>query len=179
MVFIYRNVKGLSVALSHHFSLLFPIYAHSNRHSLQVTVLCCGCDLFLTPFLIFLSFFRHSPHLVLVLTLIISRIFKAYPVINDTAIILPFIPTFFSALYPHMDHALIFVFTNALALLSLPITWYWWIYQGSGNANFYFGATLTGNISMGIMAIMIMRAQLFFEITRDNKDVDIVKLIRE
>ena len=32
---------------------------------------------------------------------------------------------------------------------------------------------------MGIMAIMIMRAQLFFEITRDNKDVDIVKLIRE
>lgn len=52
-----------------------------------------------------------------------------------------------------------------------PVNWYYWIHQGSGNANFYYAVTLMYNIPQVIILIDMMRAHLYTNVLRLNPNL--------
>lgn len=49
-----------------------------------------------------------------------------------------------------------------------PVTWFLWIDQGSGNANFYYGISLLFNSSLLATLIDVVRSQLYTQVLLDN-----------
>lgn len=68
-------------------------------------------------------------------------------------------------IYPAL---LVLMFSCVLA----PVNWYYWIHQGSGNANFYYATTLLYNIPLLLIVGDVLRTYLVRRILRDNPDVD-------
>lgn len=122
--------------------------------------------------------FRSEPYLLLALVMIFGIILKPYPTLSDVALLVPFAPLL-SYLYPYLSHALILVLVPLFGFCAFPINYYWWIYQGSGNANFYYATTLVTNMSLGVLGLALIKAQLAYEICRDNPSIDPLKVIRE
>ena len=47
----------------------------------------------------------------------------------------------------------------------MPMTWYLWIYQGSGNANFYYGMTL----GLGFAQVWLLIEMLHYSLENSYK----------
>ncbi|ORY87040.1 CDC91 cell division cycle 91-like protein [Protomyces lactucae-debilis] len=89
----------------------------------------------------------------------IIAIFKPYPSIADSAFYMTLLPLF-PQIYKHTRN----LFVIAVALLYCcifgPAFHYLWIYQGSGNANFFYAITLVWNLSQGLLLTDIVFAWL-------------------
>lgn len=89
----------------------------------------------------------------------IIAIFKPYPSIADSALYLTLLPLF-PQIYQHTRN----LFVIAIALLYCcifgPAFHYLWIYQGSGNANFFYAITLVWNLSQGLLLTDVVFAWL-------------------
>jgi GPI-anchor transamidase subunit U len=129
-------------------------------------------------FLLAERFSRKAPFLNLQLVLIFARILKPYPTLSDVALSLTFLPTI-AYLIPYLPHSVAMSATFLFSFFAFPINYYWWIYQGSGNANFYYATTLISNISQGILALFMVRAQLLKDVCAQNPNIDPNKVIRE
>lgn len=100
-------------------------------------------------YLIPLTFKLHKDPLMLTTVLIsLTSIFRSYPCLGDIALYLAFLPLW-RRCCKFMAHNFVVFCFFMITLLIMPALWYLWIYAGSANANFYFGATLafsTGQI---------------------------------
>lgn len=100
-------------------------------------------------YLIPLTFKLHKDPLMLTTILIsLTSIFRSYPCLGDIAFYLAFLPLW-RRCWKFMAHNFVVFCFFLITLLIMPALWYLWIFAGSANANFYFGATLafsTGQI---------------------------------
>ncbi|XP_055838347.1 phosphatidylinositol glycan anchor biosynthesis class U protein [Episyrphus balteatus] len=100
-------------------------------------------------YLIPLTFKLHKDPLMLTTILIsLTSIFRSYPCLGDIAFYLAFLPLW-RRCWKFMAHNFVVFCFFLITLLIMPALWYLWMYAGSANANFYFGATLafsTGQI---------------------------------
>lgn len=58
-------------------------------------------------------------------------------------------------------------FASALA----PITWYYWLHQGSGNANFYYATGILYNVAQIVIVLDVMRAHIWGEVVAANPTI--------
>ncbi|XP_055920771.1 phosphatidylinositol glycan anchor biosynthesis class U protein [Eupeodes corollae] len=100
-------------------------------------------------YLIPLTFKLHKDPLMLTTILIsLTSIFRSYPCLGDIAFYLAFLPLW-RRCWKFMAHNFVVFCFFLITLLIMPALWHLWMYAGSANANFYFGATLafsTGQI---------------------------------
>jgi len=78
--------------------------------------------------------------------------FKSYPVIGDIAIQVALLPLVINQIKGNkygFSIAIVAIFVSVLA----PIFWMMWIYQGTGNANFYYAINLVSTLAQ-VMFIM-------------------------
>ncbi|KAH8305417.1 hypothetical protein KR018_002822 [Drosophila ironensis] len=91
---------------------------------------------------------RKEPMLLATILVALMAVFRAYPSLGDVGFYLALLPLW-KRCWKFMAHGFV-VFTFFLITLSMMgVLWHLWIYAGSANANFYFGATLafcTGQI---------------------------------
>ncbi|TMW41060.1 hypothetical protein DOY81_013860, partial [Sarcophaga bullata] len=84
---------------------------------------------------------RKEPILLATILIGLMSIFRAYPCIGDVAFYLALLPMWKRS-WKFMAHNFIVFCFFVVSLCMLPALWHLWIYSGSANANFYFGATL-------------------------------------
>eukprot|EP01112_Ceratiomyxa_fruticulosa_P011800 TRINITY_DN3235_c0_g1_i1.p1 TRINITY_DN3235_c0_g1~~TRINITY_DN3235_c0_g1_i1.p1 ORF type:complete len:429 (-),score=71.33 TRINITY_DN3235_c0_g1_i1:101-1387(-) len=108
-----------------------------------------------------LRLYRHPMVLFWTLTAIIS-ILKAYPSVSDLSLHLSIIPLLRSnvngsilSLTGVKNATLVGVAMFYCTILS-PILWHMWIYQGTGNANFYYAANLVMTLAHIILIVDIV-----------------------
>ncbi|XP_022225993.2 phosphatidylinositol glycan anchor biosynthesis class U protein [Drosophila obscura] len=91
---------------------------------------------------------RKEPLLLATVLVALMAVFQAYPSLGDVGFYLALLPLW-KRCWKYMAHGFV-VFTFFMVTLSMMgALWHLWIYAGSANANFYFGATLafsTGQI---------------------------------
>ncbi|BFF93638.1 phosphatidylinositol glycan anchor biosynthesis class U protein [Drosophila madeirensis] len=91
---------------------------------------------------------RKEPLLLATVLVALMAVFRAYPSLGDVGFYLALLPLW-KRCWKYMAHGFV-VFTFFMVTLSMMgALWHLWIYAGSANANFYFGATLafsTGQI---------------------------------
>lgn len=128
--------------------------------------------------------FRHDPLFMAFLLIGLQAILQPYPTVADATLYLSMIPLF-PELYDSTTGSvtLLVIFgldlrAVPLCLIALlfagalaPVNWYYWIHQGSGNANFYYATTLLYNIPHVIILIDMMRAHLYTFVLRLNPDL--------
>ncbi|KAJ2611098.1 hypothetical protein H4S08_003314 [Coemansia sp. RSA 1365] len=85
--------------------------------------------------------FRHDPLFAATFLVGIISALKSYPAWGDLALFLGLLPIF-EELLKYLQY--IFLSANLLlyGIALAPVFWYLWIEQGSGNANFFYAATL-------------------------------------
>ncbi|KAJ1973691.1 hypothetical protein H4R35_003982 [Dimargaris xerosporica] len=86
---------------------------------------------------------RFNDHPVLAFTVLcgIMALFKSYPSVGDMALVLALLPLHHQV-FKYMRYTFLTVGLMVYALVLAPLFWHLWIYQGSGNANFFYAATL-------------------------------------
>lgn len=85
--------------------------------------------------------FRKDPVLLATCFVTLTAIFKSYPSLGDFAFSLALLPCW-KHLYNCMQQIFISCATVFVTTALAPILWDLWIYWGTANANFFFGATL-------------------------------------
>lgn len=108
--------------------------------SLFCAVLQLNCFFYLAPLTICL---HKKPVLLFWLILTLLATLKPYPTVADLALETALLPLF-APLVSNFIFRFIVIFLIFLFVLPLlmPLAWHSWIYDGSGNANFYYGMTL-------------------------------------
>ncbi|KAJ1978149.1 hypothetical protein H4R34_003315 [Dimargaris verticillata] len=86
---------------------------------------------------------RFNNHPVLAFTVLcgIMALFKSYPSVGDMVLVLALLPLHHQV-FKYMRYTFLTVGLMVYALVLAPLFWHLWIYQGSGNANFFYAATL-------------------------------------
>jgi len=85
---------------------------------------------------------------------------------SDLALEFGLLPLFAPLLVQFTMRTLIIFQIFAYVLFALmPMTWYLWIYQGSGNANFYYGMTL----GLGFAQVWLLIEMLHFSLENRYK----------
>lgn len=115
-----------------------------------------------------LKFSKDVPLFSMIVVLSIYLILQPYPTLWDSG--------FFFSLLSLLDERILenlsfLAFTIPLFVVSCvmaPVTWFLWIDQGSGNANFYYGISLLYNSSLLATLIDVVRSQLYTQILLDN-----------
>jgi phosphatidylinositol glycan class U len=49
-----------------------------------------------------------------------------------------------------------------------PVNWYFWVYQGSGNVNFYYATTLVYNIAHVVLIVDMLRTHVWSNVLALN-----------
>lgn len=106
----------------------------------------------------------------------IQGLFKPYPTALDFCLTACLLLLHSKELYDRMKLSF-FCFLGAIvAFCMAPINWYFWIHQGSGNANFYYANTLIWNASQIAMIVDAIRTRLLVKVIADNPDVNEAEL---
>ncbi|CAB3408226.1 unnamed protein product [Caenorhabditis bovis] len=96
--------------------------------------------------------------------LIISSIFYPYPTLNHASVFFAIMPIH-SEYKKYFRYNLIIGATIVSTIVLMPVMWHMWIVSSSGNANFFFAATLFYN-----MALIGFVTDLFFVYSRRQID---------
>lgn len=91
---------------------------------------------------------RKDPLMLGIVLTALMAIFRSYPCLGDIALYLSLLPTG-KRYWKFTAHNFIVFCFFLITIIIMPTLWHLWIYLGSANANFYFGATLafcTGQI---------------------------------
>lgn len=62
-----------------------------------------------------------------------------------------------------------FIYCSILAVFF----WYWWIYQGSGNANFYYALTLVFAAAQIILVMDLGKSALKLDMKKQNPELNV------
>jgi len=60
----------------------------------------------------------------------------------------------------------------SFATVLAPVNWYFWIHQGSGNANFYYAITLVYNIAHVLLILDVIKTRIWQDVMRLNPTID-------
>ncbi|XP_030380525.1 phosphatidylinositol glycan anchor biosynthesis class U protein [Scaptodrosophila lebanonensis] len=91
---------------------------------------------------------RKEPLLLATVLIALMAVFRAYPSLGDVGFYLSLLPLW-RRCWKYMSHGFVVFAFFLITLVMMGALWHLWIYAGSANANFYFGATLafsTGQI---------------------------------
>ncbi|CAG0884363.1 unnamed protein product [Cyprideis torosa] len=108
------------------------------------------------------KFFRR-PFLVFTALLAIQAIFKSYPSAGDVGLYLSLLPLF-SHLLPWLRQPLIEGTILVATSLAAPVLWHLWLFDGSANANFFFGITLGFAVAQTFLLTDLLFAQKSLDI---------------
>ncbi|KAH8249700.1 hypothetical protein KR032_011517 [Drosophila birchii] len=140
-IFYFRDLQPNIGLFWYFFTEMFEHF----RTMFLITFQLNATVLYLLPLSIKL---RKEPLLLATVLVALMAVFRAYPSLGDVGFYLALLPLW-KRCWKFMAHGFV-VFTFFLVTLSMMgALWHLWIYAGSANANFYFGATLafsTGQI---------------------------------
>ncbi|KAL7740958.1 hypothetical protein ACLKA6_014109 [Drosophila palustris] len=140
-IFYFRDLQPNIGLFWYFFTEMFEHF----RTMFLITFQLNATVLYLVPLSIKL---RKEPMLLATVLIALMAVFRAYPSLGDVGFYLALLPLW-RRCWKFMAHGFV-VFTFFLITLSMMgALWHLWIYAGSANANFYFGATLafcTGQI---------------------------------
>ncbi|XP_023177512.2 phosphatidylinositol glycan anchor biosynthesis class U protein [Drosophila hydei] len=140
-IFYFRDLQPNIGLFWYFFTEMFEHF----RTMFLITFQLNATVLYLVPLSIKL---RKEPLLLATVLIALMAVFRAYPSLGDVGFYLALLPLW-RRCWKFMAHGFV-VFTFFLITLSMMgALWHLWIYAGSANANFYFGATLafsTGQI---------------------------------
>ncbi|EDW64591.1 phosphatidylinositol glycan anchor biosynthesis class U protein [Drosophila virilis] len=140
-IFYFRDLQPNIGLFWYFFTEMFEHF----RTMFLITFQLNATVLYLVPLSIKL---RKEPLLLATVLVSLTAVFRAYPSLGDVGFYLALLPLW-RRCWKFMAHGFV-VFTFFLITLSMMgALWHLWIYAGSANANFYFGATLafcTGQI---------------------------------
>ncbi|CAI5440401.1 unnamed protein product [Caenorhabditis angaria] len=102
-------------------------------------------------------------HFISILLLITT--FFPYPTLNSATICLALLPVL-EKYRNYFRYTLLVPTTLITTIALMPVMWHMWIVSSSGNANFFFGATLTYNV-----ALIYLIMDLIFVYSRRQIDV--------
>ncbi|XP_013109598.1 phosphatidylinositol glycan anchor biosynthesis class U protein [Stomoxys calcitrans] len=140
-IFFYRDLQPNIGLFWYFFTEMFEHF----RTMFLITFQMNATVLYLVPLSLKL---RKEPILLATILVGLMSIFRAYPCVGDVAFYLALLPLWKRS-WKFMVHNFIVFGFFVVSLCMLPALWHLWIYSGSANANFYFGATLafsTGQI---------------------------------
>ncbi|XP_011291337.2 phosphatidylinositol glycan anchor biosynthesis class U protein [Musca domestica] len=140
-IFFYRDLQPNIGLFWYFFTEMFEHF----RTMFLITFQMNATVLYLVPLSLKL---RKEPILLATILIGLMSIFRAYPCVGDVAFYLALLPLWKRS-WKFMVHNFIVFCFFVVSLCMLPALWHLWIYSGSANANFYFGATLafsTGQI---------------------------------
>ena len=120
----------------------------------------------------------NEPLLLAFIFCTIISVFKTYPTIFDFALSLSLL-FLLDQLLPYMRLLFAALVSIALFMVMSPITWHYWINCGSGNANFYFAATLLYNGAQILLATNAISVYLSIDVLRLNSTVDSSQLYQK
>ncbi|KAH8410557.1 hypothetical protein KR009_001332 [Drosophila setifemur] len=140
-IFYFRDLQPNIGLFWYFFTEMFEHF----RTMFLITFQLNATVLYLLPLSIKL---RKEPMLLATILVALMAVFRAYPSLGDVGFYLALLPLW-KRCWKFMAHGFV-VFTFFMITLSMMgALWHLWIYAGSANANFYFGATLafsTGQI---------------------------------
>ncbi|EDW12348.1 phosphatidylinositol glycan anchor biosynthesis class U protein [Drosophila mojavensis] len=140
-IFFFRDLQPNIGLFWYFFTEMFEHF----RTMFLITFQLNATVLYLVPLSLKL---RKEPLLLATVLIALMAVFRAYPSLGDVGFYLALLPLW-RRCWKFMAHGFV-VFTFFLITLSMMgAFWHLWIYAGSANANFYFGATLafsTGQI---------------------------------
>jgi len=130
------------------------------------TFFCCvlqlNCFLYVVPLSIC---FRRRPVLLFWLLLTFIGTLKPYPSAADLALQFGLLPLFYPIIAEFLVRFLVLMQVYLYSFILMPIAWYAWLYQGSGNANFYYGTTL----AIGVAQVWLIVEVLHLALERQYK----------
>jgi phosphatidylinositol glycan class U len=126
-------------------------------------------------FFTLINSFSTDPFFVIVVYLGIWSIFKSYPQYGDIGLFWTCLPFYISSISCRSQKYIFCVVTFFFCAFLLPIMYYLWIYQGSGNANFYYAVTLFLNGAQILFLLDFVKARILTELYRSNPNLDELK----
>lgn len=124
-----------------------------------------NCFLYVVP--LTLSF-KQKPVLLFWLLLAYITTLKPYPSVVDLSLQFGLLPLFYPIIAEFIPRFLVLIQFYIGSMFILPIAWYAWLYQGSGNANFYYANTLVIGIAQVWLIIEILHITLEREYKRKH-----------
>lgn len=130
------------------------------------TFFCCvlqlNCFLYVIPLSIC---FKKRPVLLFWLLFTFITTLKPYPSVADLALQFGLLPLFYPIISEFIIRFIGIIQIYLYCFILMPIAWYAWLYQGSGNANFFYGTTL----AIGCAQIWLLIEILHLALERQYK----------
>jgi phosphatidylinositol glycan class U len=117
--------------------------------------------------------FKSDPIILAAFLAAVPSIFKPYPVLADSVLLLTFISFVGEGILKKSAMVPLYLFALVAFSLIGPINWHYWIQQGSGNANFFYATTLLYNGSHIFLVLDVVYQWMHREIERSNSGVDL------
>jgi phosphatidylinositol glycan class U len=125
---------------------------------------------------------KHDPLLAVLVLCGIIGTWKSYPTLGDTALwagLLACFPEVTSSTYllvrtdpPDLAHPLFTLTTHLYTLILLPLLHSLWLLTGTGNANFFYAATMVYGLNSGLAVSDVLNAGLRADVKRRFMGVD-------
>ncbi|VDK79195.1 unnamed protein product [Litomosoides sigmodontis] len=118
---------------------------------------------------------RSNAFLLLHLLMILISVFASYPSMADSLIYLSLLPLF-EHLKKYFRWGLIVGGALSATIVLAPVMWQMWIVTGSGNANFYFAATLTYSVAQIFLLTDLLYGHLRLKLIENRGITDESKI---
>ncbi|CAL2030608.1 unnamed protein product [Caenorhabditis brenneri] len=90
---------------------------------------------------------RKDPILHFTIIGLLVSIFFPYPTLNQVSLLLAILPLH-EGYKKHFRYTILIAGTIVTTIALMPVMWHMWIVSSSGNANFFFGATIVYNVAL-------------------------------
>ncbi|EFO93246.1 hypothetical protein CRE_22096 [Caenorhabditis remanei] len=90
---------------------------------------------------------RKDPILHFTIIGLLASIFFPYPTLNQVSLIFAILPLL-EVYRKHFRYTILIAGTIVTTIMLMPIMWHMWMVSSSGNANFFFGATIVYNVAL-------------------------------
>ncbi|CAG9535963.1 unnamed protein product [Cercopithifilaria johnstoni] len=160
------DVRDLTPNVGIFWYFFIEVFNHFRRFFLwvfQINILVYLVPLSLT--------LRSNAFLLLYQLMILISVFASYPSMADSLIYLSLLPLF-EHLKKYFRWGLIVGGALSATIVLAPVMWQMWIVTGSGNANFYFAATLTYSVAQIFLLTDLLYGYLRLKLVEGRGIID-------
>ncbi|EFO22315.2 hypothetical protein LOAG_06169 [Loa loa] len=164
------DVRDLTPNVGIFWYFFIEVFNHFRRFFLwvfQVNILVYLVPLSLT--------LRSNAFLLLHQLMILTSVFASYPSMAESLIYLSLLPLF-ENLIKYFRWGLVSGGALSATIVLAPVMWQMWIVTGSGNANFYFAATLTYSIAQIFLLTDLLYGHLRLKVIKGRGITDESKI---
>jgi GPI-anchor transamidase subunit U len=154
----YFVVATMDGELRPNTGMVWYLFTEMFDHFLPFFRFFIHLHLFMYPVPLLLKL-RHRPLFLCWMLFALLCVFHPFTTVSSTALLLLLLPLF-GDLIPGIQFK--FIIANALVYISClaPILWNMWIYQGGGNANFYYALTLAHGLTLAVVIINTLTTEV-------------------